>query len=182
VPSIARTPRRSRTWCSSPTAPGGGGPGRARALGGRSPPGCRQPIGDHHPRGADHPRRDSRGSPTTTAPNGSPPCSPRRWAACPAWCAARSPRATAVRWRPTPASAWPPASPCSSATPKALTARVQRDHQRPAAPVLSEQRRPIDSQPSRPRQRRSPAHQPTLRDPRILEAIREAGGAASGAR
>ena len=53
-----------------------------------------------------------------------------------------------------------------------LAARHEREHQRPAAPVLPERHRPVQTQPRRPRRRRRRAQQPTAQDPRLEDTRR----------
>ncbi len=53
-----------------------------------------------------------------------------------------------------------------------LAARHQREHQRPAAPVLPQGHRPQQAQPRRPRRRRRRPQQPTPQDPRLEDPRR----------
>ena len=58
--------------------------------------------------------------------------------------------------------------------PRALAARHQREHQRPAAPVPAQRHRPVGPLRRRPRRHRGQPQQPAPQDARIHETIREA--------
>ena len=77
-----------------------------------------------------------------------------------------------ARWPSTPSSPSTPASPVYFCDPhSALAARHQREHQRPAPPVLPQGHRPVRPLRSRPRHRRLQAQQPPSTDPRLDETI-----------
>ena len=73
----------------------------------------------------------------------------------------------------------------------AVAARIQREHQRPATPVLPQERQPAPVHPRRPRRGRPQAQQPPPRDPRLghprpptrratLRPSHQPGGATTG--
>ena len=56
--------------------------------------------------------------------------------------------------------------------PRPLAARLQREHQRPPAPVLPQRHRPLRPQPGRPRRRRRQPQRPPSTNPRLDETLR----------
>ena len=150
----------------------GRGPGGAGPLGRR--PHCWQgrSLRDRHPGRAFHPVRDAapprrrpdrRDRHATRWPPRSSPCTRR--------CDARSPGTREPRWPNTPSSPSTPACRSTSATRTPLAARHQREHQRPAPPVLPQGHRPIDLHRRRPRRRRRPTQRPATQNPQLEDPI-----------
>jgi hypothetical protein len=72
----------------------------------------------------------------------------------------------------TSASASTPGSRSTSATPKPLAARHQREHQRPASPISAQEERLVDPQPATARRHRQVAQHETPQDSGLYDTIR----------
>ena len=163
----------------------GRGPGRARALGGR-PHHRAEQLGDRHPGRADDPVHDAAAPAADGRPRHRAPGS----RTAPRW-PGTAPRRSATRSPPTITTlpeqlrrslTWDQGAEMAQHAQlridtgiadlllrpaQPLAARHEREHQRPAAPVLPQGHRPEPPQPRRPRRRRRRAQQPASQDTRL---------------